>query len=319
MNPLAFVFRTFIITVVIAFATPVLAQDQSGFSLPKSFRDWFQTPEQQAKSAWDNGDNERLSEVAPNEAWQGAAAYRNGEFESAKEAFSGVVNPATTQPGDLARSVFNQATTDIQLGNYAQAIEQFDSLLAEQPEHADAIRNKAIAERLMELEQQSQQSEDGQGEQGEQGEEGEQGEDSNESEQSDSSESGEQDSQESEDSESSDGESSQEQGESSGEPSDESESDNSNDASGDEQSDEEIEAAREALQAAAEQAQDEQSETESQQVAAELSDEPLSEQDQASEQWLRQIPDNPDDLLRRKLLQNHRSEYPDVQVNGRGW
>jgi len=43
----------------------------------------------------------------------------------------------------------------------------------------------------------------------------------------------------------------------------------------------------------------------------------MTEREQATEQWLRQIPDDPDGLLRRKLLQNHRSEYPNVLETGR--
>ncbi len=305
--------------------SPVVAQETSAFSIPKTFRDWWQTPDQQAQSAWNQGDNERLSKVAPSNQWRAAAAYRKGDYETAKEAYSSALNGEDTENSsvpildNVAMSVFNQATTDIQLGNYASAIEQLDALLAEQPEHSDAIRNRAIAERLLELEQQPQEGE-GQGEQGEQSESD--ASDSDDAQNAD--ESG--DSSESEQQEGADGEESSEpsdesseQGEPSGDPSDSESEDSSDSATGNEQSDDEIEAARQALQAASDAQQDESSETDAQPIAAELSDEPISEQDQATEQWLRQIPDDPDDLLRRKLLQNHRSEYPDVQVNGRGW
>jgi len=49
------------------------------------------------------------------------------------------------------------------------------------------------------------------------------------------------------------------------------------------------------------------------------SEEPLSEQQQAIEQWLRQIPDDPAGLLRNKLEQSHRLEYPGVQSSDERW
>ncbi len=54
-------------------------------------------------------------------------------------------------------------------------------------------------------------------------------------------------------------------------------------------------------------------------AATELPDEPLSEDQQATEQWLRNIPDDPSGLLRRKLIQSHRSKYPNVGDGGQPW
>ena len=46
---------------------------------------------------------------------------------------------------------------------------------------------------------------------------------------------------------------------------------------------------------------------------------PLSEGEQATEQLLRRIPDDPAGLLRRKLEQSHRSEYPEVRDAREPW
>jgi len=48
-------------------------------------------------------------------------------------------------------------------------------------------------------------------------------------------------------------------------------------------------------------------------------EEPLTESQQATEQWLRQIPDDPSGLLRRKLQQSHRNDYPSVQDLREPW
>jgi Ca-activated chloride channel family protein len=46
---------------------------------------------------------------------------------------------------------------------------------------------------------------------------------------------------------------------------------------------------------------------------------PLTESEQATEQLLRRIPDDPAGLLRRKLEQSHRSEYPEVRDADEPW
>ena len=48
-------------------------------------------------------------------------------------------------------------------------------------------------------------------------------------------------------------------------------------------------------------------------------EEPLTESEQATEQWLRRIPDDPAGLLRRKLEQSHRIEYPEVRNAQEPW
>lgn len=301
------------------------AQDRSTW--PKTFRDWWQTPSQQAQRAWQEGDNERLQEVAPTETWRGAAAYRQGDFETANEAFS-APDAASAEPDSpqALRQQFNQATTEIQLGEYASAIEKLDTLLQQQPANEAAIRNRAIAKRLLELEQQlDEEQNNGEGSDPGEQSEGEENSDPNNS--SDRSEQNAQRDAES-DAQTESEQNSEQNGEPIGEPSDEQnqsasaqESSDASDAEpvSNEERDAEIEAARQALQNAETDEENADQAGENDSTTAAVESEPMSEQDQATEQWLRQIPDDPDDLLRRKLLQNHRSEYPDVQVNGRDY
>jgi Ca-activated chloride channel homolog len=288
---------------------------------PSTFRDWWQTPAQQAQRAWRKGDNEALRNVAPDEQWQAVSDYLNGDFESAKSGF-GQASTAVDDPNAL-RAMFNEATSAIQLGEYPQAIAQLEAVLSEQPGNVEAARNKAIAERLLELSQQSQQQQPSSGDSDE-SEQADTGEQSDEQDNSSSDPSA-QDSQSNEDQQS--GEQDQQN---SAEDSQSQESNNNSDTdkesepemteSGSSEQQEEIDDAREALEQARQNAQSEQEQTEREapQTAA-PGEEPISEEGQATEQWLRQIPDDPDDLLRRKLLQNHRNEYPDVQVRGRGY
>jgi len=153
--------------------TSIAARSQESSST-KTFRDWWQTPEQQARQAWEKGDNDRLQAVAPNREWRGAAAYRQGDFEAALEAFTPEANEALS-----LSELYNQATTNIQLGDYANAITQLEEVLAAEPDNPNAIRNRDVAMRLLELEQQEQEQQQGEGGDGEpsdepQSEEGEQ-------------------------------------------------------------------------------------------------------------------------------------------------
>jgi len=45
----------------------------------------------------------------------------------------------------------------------------------------------------------------------------------------------------------------------------------------------------------------------------------LTEQEQATEQWLRQIPDDPAGLLQRKLQNRHMTDYPEVRDSAKPW
>ena len=146
---------------VLSILSSVLLAQSDENSRRSVLLDWWLTPEQQAKRAWENGDNDSLREVAPNREWRGVAAYRQGDFEAALEAF--------TTDGDESLSLsalYNQATTNIQLGDYANAIAQLEEVLAEEPENVNAVRNRDIALRLLELEQQ-QQNQQGEGGEGE--------------------------------------------------------------------------------------------------------------------------------------------------------
>ena len=56
------------------------------------------------------------------------------------------------------------------------------------------------------------------------------------------------------------------------------------------------------------------------QISAQSSEpDPVSEDDQATEQWLRRIPDDGSQLLRNKIRLNHLIDYPDVQDMQEPW
>jgi len=303
-----------------------------------AWQDWFKTPEQQAAEYLEQGDAEALIEKAPSDSWKGLGHFQAGELEAATAAFQQAKESAELSGGavDYQRELFNVATTNVHNGQLDDAIEQFDELLELNPDHQRARHNKEIAQKLQQQaeqqEQQQQQSgEDGQasdeqqdGEEGEQqdGQHGEQGQEQNGQQSEDQNgEQGEQ--QDGQQGDASDG------GQQSADGSPSADGSETDDAGATEDSEENTEAAARAAldaeqEANAEQAPGAESEAdadgdESDGFAMRESQQPLTEQQQATEQWLRQIPDDPAGLLRRKLMQSHRIEYPGVQSSEERW
>lgn len=275
---------------------------------------WF-TPEQRASRQLESQQYDQLIETAPDANWRGLGEYRKGDYAAAAESFAEDRANAEqlNRPEETERAMYNQANAKVLNEQYAEAIELFDEVLDINPEHQDAKHNRDIAEQLLEQQQQQEQES---GEEGEQDQEQQSGEESQDSDQQNSdqqeSESGqEQQSDEQSDQQQSDNEE--------GEASDEQQSAG---ASQDELSEQEQEAqAAEAL-AAEQEAQEGQEQSE--QAAAqdrqhEVDAEPLTEREQANEQWLRKIPDDPAGLLQRKIQNRHLTDYPKVNDSDKPW
>ena len=220
--------------------------------------DLWKTKDQQAAEAFADENHELAASLFEQTGWRGAANYRAKNYESAIASFS------TT---DTADGHYNRGNALALAGNLPEAIAAYDVAISRDPEHADAIYNKEIVERLLE-EQESQQGENQEGENQE-----------NQSEQNSQSESQEQNqNSENQDQESQEGNEEQQQNEQQNEAPEEQESSESNSE---------------------------------QNTPSESSNEEFEDQ-QALEQWLRRIEDDPGELLRRKF----RYQYRQRQLNG---
>ena len=220
--------------------------------------DLWKTKDQQAAEAFADENHELAASLFEQSGWRGAANYRAKNYESAIASFS------TT---DTADGHYNRGNALALAGNLPEAIAAYDVAISRDPEHADAIYNKEIVERLLE-EQESEQGENQEGENQE-----------NQSEQNSQSESQEQNqNSENQDQESQEGNEEQQQNEQQNEAPEEQESSESNSE---------------------------------QNTPSESSNEEFEDQ-QALEQWLRRIEDDPGELLRRKF----RYQYRQRQLNG---
>lgn len=109
--------------------------------------DWasfWSTKDQQGAAAFNAEDHETAMQLFEAPEWRGASAYRAADYESAIAAYSGVQG-ATAQ--------YNRGNALALSGNYAESIAAYDAALALEPEHADALHNKAIVEQLLEQEE----------------------------------------------------------------------------------------------------------------------------------------------------------------------
>jgi Ca-activated chloride channel family protein len=247
-------------------------------ALAFSWDDLWLTKDQQAERLLDEGAAADAVELFEDSEWRAVAQYRAADYQA---------SAATFAEQEDARSLYNLGNAMARQGEFESAIDAYEQVLEFEPDNEDAAYNRDL---LKQVQEQQQQNQDDQQESSEQQGEGQQSDSESES-QEQSSESEAQSDSQSEESE--------------GSPRD------------DEASEEDLEALQEELQRAAEEAaQNEQQMAEQQLTPEEL--EALrrqQEQQQAMEQWLRRIPNDPGGLLRRKFRYQYQKEGKDQDGN----
>ena len=118
--------------------------------------------DQRAARALEQDDAASAAELFQDPAWRATANYRAGDFEGAARDFARQQDPT---------SLYNLGNALAQAARLEEALAAYNAVLAQDPDHADALHNKAIIEDLMEQQEQQQQEEQEQQEQQEQEEE----------------------------------------------------------------------------------------------------------------------------------------------------
>ena len=230
--------------------------------------DLWLTPDQQGASHLSEGEASEAARAFADPNWRGVAEYEAGSYDQAAKSFAG----ETT-----ADNLYNLGNSLALQGDLRGALSAYEESLNLTPDAEDAIANRDFIQSLLDQQEQQQDQESDQ-----ENQEGDQSEEDNDSESqgdnsSDTSDEGEQ--------EQSDGENSDE---SDGGQSDQSESEQ-----------EQEQGQQDPTMADAQEMNAEALETATQEQMAKF-DEALEEQ-QALEQWLRRVPDDPGGLLRRKF------------------
>ena len=320
---------------------PALFAFQPSTANAFEFKDLWQTPDQQAAALLPT-DPQAAAAKFEDPMWKAAAQYRAGDFAAAAESY---------RQFDSADADYNRGNALAKANKLDEAIDAYESALQKDPTLSDARKNKKILEDAKKSQEQQQQS--GDDEQNQSGDQNQQNQDSqnneSQSEQSQDQQSQDQQSQDQksqnqneqsqqEDSQNQEQSDSQEnqnadQDSSQSEDNQQSEANEGESEQGDtepesEQTQAEKEAAEqrdaklaedyarqaaeqnEAMQKAMQENQDAK-----QAAALAPSDEPFSEEDQAREQWLRKIPDNPGNLLRNKFRYQHQQRSEQQGTN----
>ena len=254
--------------------------------------DWqsmWRNNDQRADQLFQQGEHATAAELFDSPDWKAAAEYRAGDFAAALENW---------QQSDSEDGVYNRANALAGLGRYEEAISAYDKVLEQNPEHEDARYNKQAIEDWLKQQQSQQQQEGDQQQQSEQQQEGDQQQQSEQQQQQDGQ-------QKSQKSEPQTGNSEPDQGQL-GDQNQAQQQQQDQQASQQQQQSDTGEQSVEQKQAE-QQAQDE--------TQANL-DQQMSEQ--AAEQWLRKVPDDPGGLLRRKFIYQYR-ERGGVDAEAQSW
>lgn len=116
----------------------------------------WQTPDQQGESLMHQQQYKEAEKTFTNPAWKAAAAYKNKDYENALKNFNHIKKPS---PDDL----YNQGNALAQLGQLDEAIAAYNKVLAQDPKHQDALANKALLEKLKQEQEKKQQDKPEQG------------------------------------------------------------------------------------------------------------------------------------------------------------
>ena len=279
---------------------PLLALINPNPSYALDWQDLWQRSDQQGAKALQQGEPEKAAELFNNSEWQAAANYKAGKFEKAAEQYADNNN---------ASSHYNHGNALARSGKLQEALDAYQKALELEPKMADAQFNHDIVEK--QLAQQQSQSSDQQNSDQDDSDQNKQDDqqppqsskdqNSNQSEQDQqqNSESDQNKSSSNQNQPNSDQDSEQSSTEQQGQ--EQQNPDKTEDSKSDESKQQEAEQKKESSQDASEPTEP-------------SPDAKQQQQRQATEQWLRQIPDDPSGLLRNKFRYQHQLRRQQQQL-----
>ncbi len=269
------------LVLVLVFAVLPLAEPAQAFG----WDDLWRTKNQQGSALLEAGDAEQAAQLFEDPAWRAVANYRAGQYPSSAAGF------ASAEDAD---SLYNLGNALARMGEFESAIDAYEQVLEMVPDMEDARYNRDL---LLDALQQSKDAQSG--DQGNQENANESGGGAQQSEgQSQSEQAGEEGA--------------------SGDPGAEGEQGESSVRDQEAQNQEDLEALQQELERAAQEAGEQSAEGEEQQGMTQAEAEAMrraQEQQQAMEQWLRRIPNDPGGLLRRKFRYQYQRQGRDQDGN----
>ena len=302
------------------------------------------SPDQKAMKDFNAGNNEKAAKEFTQTDWKASAYYRNGDYQAAAKAL---------EKTDHTDGFYNKANALAQLGNYEEAIKAYDKAIELNESNEDAIYNREQVKKALQQQQDTEQQDSEQNESDkDESEQDKSEQDKSDQEKSDQQKSQQEDSEkkdsQQQDSPSPNNEDDQQQGEQSEQQPDNNKTDEKQPDESQQQEEQELkqrDAETEKQQQEKEQSQYEkdQQEQKNQDNAEqdsnnkendnveniESEDKPreievnpmeasITEQEKATEQWLKRIPDDPGGLLRRKFLYQYK-QIPNQNDDNEPW
>ncbi|MDO9046974.1 MAG: VWA domain-containing protein [Methylobacter sp.] len=258
--------------------------------LPKNsyalgWQDLWQTKDQQAQQAYKKQDFAKAAEQFENPDWKAAAYYKSGKYDKALESLKSSKSES---------SAYNQGNALAKAGQLEEAIKAYEKALAMNPDDSDAIHNKDIVEK--ELEKQKQQDQQKKDDKQQSKGDSQKNKEDEQSEKSDEQKKAEEKPEQKPEQKQSDQQQSEE---------------NKQQDKAEEKKPEDDKSQQ------AEQGKDEAREQAKEQ--APVNAQPSDEQQQANEQWLKRIPDDPAGLLKRKFKYQYGQRGRQANGDAGGW
>jgi len=258
-------------------------------SRPVQALDWqslWQRPDQRAQQVMDAGNPAQAADLFQDPKWRAVAKYQVGNYQAALDALNGHDDPD---------SLYNRGNTLAQLGRLPEAMAAYDEVIKRSPEHQDAVYNRdLIKELLKEQKKDNDQSLKGDQDDKNKKDDKQNGDQQKDQQQSDKKDSGDQQKGQKGEKDKTD----RSQSNKNDPPDQSNPSDQSNQSA---------------------EAQQTKDPTKSETPVPTEADVKQREQIQASEQWLRRIPDDPGGLWRRKFIYQYRNQYPSQEGERQSW
>jgi Ca-activated chloride channel homolog len=248
----------------------------------KLWQDLWQTKDQHAQHAYRQGDFGKAAELFENPDWKAVANYKAGAYDKTLESLKNQTSP---------NSLYNQGNAWAQSGKFQEALDAYNKALKLNPNDEDTKFNKGLVEK--ELEKQKQQQQQNQNNQ----------DDKNQDKQQDSKDNKSQDpNKDGKKSDQSEQENKDQQDKADQKPEQKPEQSKESTEQQPDKKDAEEQTQDQAKSKQAEQQKDAQKDPKKPENAQQAQETELSkEEQQAAEQWLKRIPDDPAGLLRRKF------------------
>lgn len=293
---------------------PLSAPSQA-LELKEQWRNLWQRPDQQAQRLFSEGNSRDAAQKFTDLAWRGAAQYRSGDYENAAQSLQSLQS---------ADAHYNRGNALAQAGKLADAIAAYDAALKQNPALEDAKFNRELVKKQLEQQQRDNPSQQQQKENQQQNSSSSQQKNGASQQQKSDSKTSNGQTGEPKNNENANGKSEQakeaagsQQQKSDSKPNQSAEQKSANDEKSESHAGKvEDQPAKDGDQTQAAQADKNQNFKNRSATAADNAQPEQQLQQRATEQWLRQIPDDPAGLLRRKFLYEYQQRQRNAAARG---